>query len=152
MSDSEMAGWQHAIHALYERRRVPTEVGTESRTKQSMADEQDVNSIMRKYLSTGQFPVGNTPSRYGDFSGLEDYHTVLNRVIETQRRFDLLPAHVRSHVHNDPGELLDLVNDPARLEEARKLGLLEPVPEPEAPPSEPVPTEPAPAPEPGPNS
>lgn len=154
MSDSEMAGWQREIHRMATRTRLQTAVADDGRTKQSPADQADINSIMKKYLSTGEFPVGRGPGRYGDFSGLEDYHSALSRVMAAQRAFDALPSHVRNYVRNDPGQLLALVNDPERQAEAEGLGLLQEVPEPPTPPvpSEPAPTEPAPDAEPAPNS
>lgn len=105
--------------------RVQTFVEGVSRTKQSPTDDTDVNAIMRKYLSSGLIShYSRQEPRYGDFTMGVDYHTALNSVREAQERFMELPAHVRQHVGNDPGALLDLVFDPARAEEARALGLL----------------------------
>jgi len=129
-----------------EHERVHTSVGSESRTKQSPQEENDLNAIMRKYLATGHMPVGQTARapRYGDFSEADDYLSAVNRVREAQAAFAELPAPVRDHVKNDPTELLRLVFDPARVEEARQLEL---VPQPEVDQVE-VPAAPAPAPAP----
>lgn len=111
-----------------ERVRVVTEVGTVSRTKQSMAASVDINAIMRKFLATGILThQKSSEPRYGDFSSGMDYHTALNKIQDAQDRFDDLPAKVRAHVDNDPGKLLDLAFDPTRRSEMEELGLIPPL-------------------------
>lgn len=107
--------------------RVLTDVGTRSRTKQSFKDDTDVNAIMRKYLSSGLVSHMNRQQpRYGDFSSGVDFKEALDSVRDAEARFLELPSHVRDYVDNDPAKLLDLVFDPARVEEVRKLGLIPP--------------------------
>lgn len=116
-------------------------------TKQSDALESDVNQIVKRHIAYGvPLPVGGRPPTYGDFTSGLDFHTAMNRVTEAEQAFDALPAHVRAHCRNDPGELLDLVYDPARADELTKLGLL-----PEQTPVKPAPEpDPAPVPDPPP--
>lgn len=98
-----------------------------------MAFDCDVNNIMAKYRKTGVFPeVRPGQPVYADFSTTADYHTSLNQVIEAQEAFDLLPAHIRERMGNDPGALIDFVNDPANQEEGEQLGLFKIVPKPPA--------------------
>jgi len=128
-----------------ERVRVTTPVGTESRTKQSFQEESDVNAIMRKYLSTGIMEhVNRAAPRYGDFTNADDYLASVEKVRSARAGFDALPAHVRDHVKNDPAELLKLVFDPERREEAAELGLVDPKQEelPLVPPDPPEPDPP----------
>ncbi len=135
------------VRGYFSRRRVPTDVGERSRTKQSMQEECDINAIMRRYVSTGilEHQAMQAP-RYGDFSNADDYLAAVNKVKAAQARFDALPSEVRDHVGNEPAELLRMVYDPERREEMVQLGLL---PEPEEDPPEVVepvkPAEPVPA-------
>lgn len=108
-----------------QRDRVTQDPIGESRTKQSFQDETDLNRIMKRYRDSGVPPVP-APGRmlYGDFSSGDDFKAVLDRVHDAERQFMALPSFIRDHVGNDQGELLDLVTDPGRREEAEELGLL----------------------------
>lgn len=109
-------------------------------TKQSDALKTDVNHILERWVSHGQVPRGGGNPTYGDFSQGLDFHAALSQVRVAEEHFERLPAHIRKHVHNDPGEFLDLVMDEARRPELEELGLV-----PELVPAAiaPVPAEPA---------
>lgn len=114
-----------------EGKRTTTPVGTRSRTKQSFIGETNINRIMEKYYTTGLVShINRREPRYGDFSNAPDFMTALNRVKEVQQLFADLPSKVRNACDNDPGKLLELVYDPARVEEVRALGLIPPGEEP----------------------
>lgn len=112
-----------------------------SKTKQSERDLVDINSIVAKYLKTGEMPGMKGLPTYGDVSAAPTLHESLNLVRDTEAAFATLPARVREAVGNDPEQLLALVSDPERIDEAIELGLVE------APPPEPVAPAPTPAPE-----
>lgn len=106
------------------RPRVHPERGTTSRTKQSFREESDVNSIMRKYLSTGMIThLAAKPPQYGDFTNVDDYLSAMTRVRAAEADFQRLPATVRDYVDNDPAELVRLVNDPVALQAAIDAGI-----------------------------
>jgi len=107
-----------------EHKRITAPKGPGGRTKQSFKDECDINNIMRKYKQTGQLPNARPPGQGGDFTGFEDYHDSLNRIIAAQDSFMSLPALTRKRFANDPGEFLEFINDPKNIEEAEKMGLL----------------------------
>jgi len=113
------------------------------RTKQSMADECDVNKLMAKYEKTGQLThvSGRIPS-YGDFSNVDDYKSAVDQIKEAETAFATLSARVRERMGNDPGNLLAFLADPDNLEEAVELGLVEHTPDED--PAIPVPTPPTP--------
>lgn len=108
------------------RNRVLSDTVGPTRTKQSFKGESDVNSIMRKYLSTGVPPmyVNRSPAVFGDFSSGDDYRSMMTKVVEADRAFAGLPSNVRDHCHNDPGRFLDMIFDPNRRDELVKLGLV----------------------------
>ncbi len=101
-----------------------------SRTQQQFKAQVDINNIMKKYKKTGDMSIfiKSGKGRYGDFSNVADYQTALNKVIETQDSFQSLPPEVRIKFANDPGQLLEFINDNKNYDEAVKLGLVEPKP------------------------
>lgn len=133
-----------------EHRRVTHPGGGVSRTKQADAERANINSIMSKYARTGTVPANLRQASYGDFSNVGDYLTARLRIQEAEESFAALPADVRKHVNNDPAELLDLLDDESRREEAIALGVLQgPEESPPIPPAQPTEADPeAPAPEP----
>lgn len=123
------------------RKRVQKEPGGPSLTKQSLAEETDVNAIMRKYLSAGVVPEMRPEGagRFGDFASGLDFQQAMNAVSEARSIFSELPLEVRIFCEHDPAKLIDMVysEDPAMRKRAEEFGL---VPRPKE--SPPVPSEP----------
>jgi len=95
-----------------------------SRTKKSMREMVNVNSILRKYRQTGILThVSAKDGTYGDFSEIKDFAGALNTVIKAKQQFELLPAEVRSRFGNDPELLIKFLQDPKNVDESVKLGL-----------------------------
>lgn len=106
-----------------------------SRTQQQYAEECDINNIMRKYSTTGEFThLTSKQGRYADFSEIKDYRSMLHTVMEAESAFMALPADVRLRFKNDPHELLSFIQDTKNYDEALKLGLVNPRTPPEAAP------------------
>jgi len=95
-----------------------------SRTQQSFRDECDINNILRKFNVTGQLPLGSVQPQYGDFSGITDYQSALNAVMQAQDSFLALPAKVRARFDNDPALFVEFASDEANKDEMKALGLL----------------------------
>ena len=93
--------------------------------QQHFKEECDINTILQKFSITGILPEAPLSPRYGDFSGIGDYHTALNRVIAAQEEFQALPAQIRARFDNDPAKLIEFLDDEANRPEAEKLGLVE---------------------------
>jgi len=98
-----------------------------SLTKQSFRDECDINTLMARYMETGILD-GRDPAsaRYVDCTSLQalDYQGAMNFILSAKDLFGSLPASVRARFDNDPGLMLDWVDDPSNLQEAISLGLL----------------------------
>jgi len=93
-------------------------------TKQSFKDESDINTIMARYLSTGEMPVINERApQYLDASGM-DFQDMQNKVVEAQSLFMDLPSKLRTRFHHDPAEFLEFCSDPSNRDEMSTLGLL----------------------------
>lgn len=130
-------------------RRYALELDSESKVEQSHAGETDINAIIRKAQQVGHLPEPVAVGSYGDFADACDYHECQNKLLAADGMFMALPAELRKSFDNDAGAMLDFVNDPDNIEEAREMGLV-PKPdrappdapaaplEPEAPPAEPV--------------
>ena len=74
-----------------------TEIDPENQTQQSMADECDINNIMRQYQETGMLAHVNTyEGEYGDFTDVVDYQTACNVVLMANEMFSTLPSTVRA--------------------------------------------------------
>jgi len=98
----------------------------ESRTKQSFADEADINTIVRRFNLTGELPKDLRVPQYADFAEVVDYHSAMLQLRAAQESFMALPAHVRARFHNEPAELVDFVSDEKNRAEAEKLGIAVP--------------------------
>ncbi|QXP08403.1 MAG: internal scaffolding protein [Arizlama microvirus] len=97
----------------------------ESMTVQSERDKCDLNIVKAIYEKTGIMNnVRTDQPRYGDFTASRDYHDLLFRAQQAQHDFMQLDAHIRARFDNDPGKLIDFVNDPNNRAMAIELGLL----------------------------
>lgn len=97
-------------------------------TQQQFKEETDINNIMEKFGMTGLLPQTSLNAQYGDFSGVNDYHSALNAIMAAEDQFDALPAKLRSYFDNDPAKLIDFMENPENRGEAEKLGLINPNP------------------------
>lgn len=94
-------------------------------TQQQFKDECDINNIMKKYSSTGQFThLTSKQGVYADFTMITDYREMLETVQYAQDAFMSLPAEMRKRFDNDPGKLLEFIQDSNNYEEALTLGLV----------------------------
>jgi len=96
-----------------------------SLAQQHFKDECDINNILRQFNLTGVLPESPLSPRYGDFTGIGDYHTALNQVIAAEDEFMSLPATLRARFENDPAQLIEFLDKPENLDEAISLGLVE---------------------------
>lgn len=113
--------------------------GDKGRTKQSFAEESNINSIMKKFHRTGQLEdptkISDRKAFFGDVSGIGDFQQMKNQVLEAEVHFGNLPSEIRTRFGNKPNELVEFLNDPANKDEAIELGIVnpDPVEEPAAP-------------------
>lgn len=113
-------------------RRVSVDCGGDSKVEQQHRDRCNINSIMNRARARGMMPQMERIQRaqYGDFTGALDFQTLNNRIIEAKNQFAMLPSEIRKRFENDPGKLIEFLNDPTNAEEAAKLGLRKPVAKP----------------------
>jgi len=94
-----------------------------SMTKQSMADDADINVVMAKYAKTGVLPVVENPGLYGDFSNIPSFADAQAVILHANEQFSGLDAKTRRMFGNDPGVFLNFCCDPKNADELVKLGL-----------------------------
>lgn len=109
----------------------------ESLAVQASRDEVDINTIVNKYLRTGELPVQRQVI-YADISEMGDLQACLERVSAAEEAFAQLPARIRRYFDNDPVRLVEFAADPANTEKAIELGLALPKP---VPPRQPAPVD-----------
>lgn len=100
-----------------------------SLTQQQFKEECDINEIVRRFGLTGQLPEVVRIPQSGDFTGITDFKSAMDAVIAAEAKFMELPAAIRQRFGHDPQRLIDFMEDDKNLEEARKLGLVNPPPE-----------------------
>ena len=112
--DTDAASNESAIHCE-----------DESLAQQHQRDECDINYILKQFNVTGVLPQSPVSPKYGDFTGIGDYQTALNRVIAADEEFMSLPAQLRARFDNDAANLIEFLNDENNRDEAIELGLVE---------------------------
>lgn len=95
---------------------------------QGSKEETDINTIVRRFGLTGELPGDYQPPMSGDFVDVVDYQTAMNAVLAADRAFYEMPADLRTRFDNNPQKLMTFLDDPGNADEARKLGLLKPLP------------------------
>lgn len=103
-----------------------------SLAQQHMKDECDINVIVERFGVTGELPSVPVSPQYGDFTGVNDFHTALNKINATMDDFMALPAKLRVRFDHDPAKLVEFLENEDNLNEAIQLGLIDgqPVAEP----------------------
>ena len=106
--------------------------GEESLTQQQFKDDADINTIIKKYISTGgyvdPFILNDKTPVYGDVSEVGDLYVTMNIIKDAESQFLALPSEIRERFNNDPMQLLEFVADEKNIDEATKLGLVEALP------------------------
>lgn len=124
--------------SVAEIRSTATAIGKfeKSLTRQSEAEQADINFIVKQFGLTGQLPQGLAAPSFGDYEDVFDFQSAMNVVRQATETFNALPADVRSRFDNQEQKFLEfctaerdgkLVN----LEEMRKFGLAVPEKAPE---------------------
>lgn len=103
-----------------------------SMAQQQFLEESDINTIVERFQLNGEMPASVVVPQYGDYTQVTDFQSAMNAVLEAQAGFMQLPAKVRSRFDNDPQKLLEFLADDSNAVEARVLGLLKPLPVPDA--------------------
>lgn len=119
------------MNEIYERtdgtRGVRTVCVEESRTKQSMKEECDINGIMKRFERTGLITHNNVREAYfADVSEVPDFAAAVDVVRKAEEMFSSLPAKLRVFFENDSAKYVQFCADPANADKMVELGLKDP--------------------------
>lgn len=101
-------------------------------TQQHFAEDANINTIMAKYHATGYLTdptlkVSRQPL-FDDFTSAPDYVQSQCVIAEANQLFAQLPSLIRKRFNNEPVELLAFLAKEENIDEARRLGLVTPLP------------------------
>lgn len=121
----------------YDTKKVSDETGLScpepTLTQQHQAEETDINYIVQRFGVTGLLPQRLDLPTYGDFTGVFDYQSAMNLIIQADKEFQSLPADCRSYFMNDPAKFLHYMEnnpDPEVLERFGLAHITRPIPPP----------------------
>lgn len=95
------------------------------KANQSQKEEADINTIVDKFLKTGQLPAMKNAPQYADLQEI-DFQDAMDQVNLARRSFDALPPKVRDAFQGDPAKFLAYVDhclDTGDLSPLEKLDL-----------------------------
>lgn len=95
-----------------------------SLTKQSFAEECDINVIMDRAVKSGYLPVVGGEPVFADVSFATDFKTAIDTVRSAYAKFDELPMAIKDFFHASPEAMIEFLSDPANRPKAVELGLV----------------------------
>lgn len=95
-----------------------------SMTLQSAAPECDIYNILNQFNTTGIVThVASGTPQYTDVSEVPDYQAAMEIIMTAEEQFSALPSHVRREFDNDPGKMLEFIQNPDNYKRGVELGL-----------------------------
>lgn len=101
----------------------------EGRTQQHFAKECDINEIVRRFGLTGELPENVRMPVSGDFTGVVDFQSAMQMVVEAKDAFMQFPAEIRAEFDNDPQKMIAFLEDGRNRDKAIEMGLIAKPPE-----------------------
>lgn len=120
----------------FESRRTALYTPEPSLTKQEFKEEVDINTIINRFLKTGEPPPMPVPEHFMDLTGKKTYFEMQSQIAEANHAFYRLPADIRTAAQNSPEVWADQVVKAVEKKDGEailKLGLTLDV-EPQKPP------------------
>jgi len=90
---------------------------------QEMTPDTDINRIVETWVRTGMAPVSSAEALSGDFSDVDDYRTMLDKLNRAKAEFMTFDADVRSYFKNDPANLIDALHDESQTSKLVEFGI-----------------------------
>lgn len=101
-----------------------------SRTKANLADNLDVNKIIKRFQKTGILQkLVDLEGIYGEIDSME-LRDALEKVNKAENMFMDVPSKIRNMFDNDAGAFIDYATNPANIQQLRDWGLAVPLPDP----------------------
>lgn len=90
---------------------------------QEMSADTDINRIVETWVRTGMAPQTNVEALSGDFSNVDDYRTMLDKMRRVNAEFMSFDADIRSFFKNDPANLIAALDDPSMNSKLVEFGI-----------------------------
>lgn len=113
-------------NTMDESNRVALTCPEPSKTQQHLVEEADINTIVARFLKTGELPPIRVPPSYQDFEDVHDFQSAMDAINQAKQSFMQLPAEVRATFQNDPAKFVNYVDhcmNTGDLEPLEKMGL-----------------------------
>lgn len=94
-----------------------------TKTQQHMADETDINVIVRRYTATGELPNRSQPPMSGDFTDAGGMQEAMDLVVRARMAFMEQPAEIRARFNNDPVQFVEFCSDERNRDDMRRMGM-----------------------------
>lgn len=91
------------------RRRIHVDLSKPGPTEQHHRDQCNINQIAKRAMRTGMVPPPEKPLQFMDCPAIT-YHEALEYVRQAEDAFETLPAATRREYQNNPGALLEAIN------------------------------------------
>lgn len=95
----------------------------ETLTQQQFKEESDINTIVEKFMRSGETPPPIEWPDQVEFMETFDYQTAMNVTVKARESFMELPAKARARFENDPQRFMEFMENPDNQDEAIKLGM-----------------------------
>lgn len=96
--------------------------GGPSLTVQAMAEDNDLNVLLKRFGVVDHFPTETRPPMYGDFSHITDYRSALEALDRAEADFMNFPAYIRAQFDNNPQLMLEFAENPANIATVKSWG------------------------------
>ncbi|MBT1846966.1 hypothetical protein [Enterobacter ludwigii] len=98
-----------------------------TRTQQHFKDEVNINNIVKRAIATRDNSVFTPAQRaqYYDTTAFSDYQSALDMLSGVEDDFMSLPSSVRQQFGHNPETYVEFMSNPANLQKAIELGLLQ---------------------------
>lgn len=100
----------------------------EGKTRQSEAQEADINYVIKKFDATGELPQRRIAGQFADVSSAPSLQSVLEATSKAKEAFASLPDDVRAYFRNDPQRLMAAWEAGEHAEIFEEIGWLQKLP------------------------
>lgn len=99
------------------------------KTEQAHTKSCDLKRIMKQYDREGKLSLVNEViDSYGDFTEVDEYQVMQQKVVNADSAFAQLPSEIRNKFDNDPGKFFEFATNPENLDKLREWKLADPKP------------------------
>lgn len=109
----------------FRKKHVVTKNNEPSKTNQSFKDQCDINTIVSKFMKTGEF--NHLAKRQGFYADVSQFPDLLGAhliIKESEASFARLPAELRKEFGNNPLEMIEWLQNPENKQKAEEMGLI----------------------------